>query len=131
MNYTLLTVGEKELKLRLDTRNTVALEKVVGCNPLNELMNTADGGLPGVEFVTNVLHASLQKLEHGYTLSKVYDLWDEYADEGKGVVDILPTLIELFQTCGYIPKSIEIDSQENEEAVDEVVPKSKKRAAKA
>lgn len=123
MNYTLLTVGNKELKLRLDTKNTVALEKIVGCNPVNKLMNTADSGLPGVEFVTNILHASLQKLEHGYTLSKVYDLWDEYADEGKSVVDILPTLIELFKKCGYIPKDIEIDAEENKEANDEVDPK--------
>lgn len=121
MNYTSLTIGDKELKLRLDTRNTVALEKVIGCNPVNRLMNTADNGLPGVEFVTNILHASLQKLEHGYTMAKVYDLWDEYADEGKSVVDILPTLIDLFQTCGYIPK--EIDVLGNEEASDEVAPK--------
>ena len=107
MNYVAFNVGDKELKLKLDAKNTVALERVVGTNPLNELMKVANGQLPTLDFAITTLHASLQKLEHGYTLSKVYDLYDEYVEEGHSLVDLIPVLIDVFKAAGFIPKDDE------------------------
>lgn len=107
MNYVAFNVGDKELKLKLDAKNTVALERVVGTNPLNELMKVANGQLPTLDFAITTLHASLQKLEHGYTLSKVYDLYDEYVEEGHSLVDLIPVLIDMFKAAGFIPKDDE------------------------
>lgn len=104
MNYTRFNVGEKELKLRLDMKNTVALEKVLGTNPVNELMKCSEGYLPSFDFVTATLHASLQKYHHGYTLTKVYDLVDEAIEEGKSLADFMPILTDVFQVSGIIPK---------------------------
>lgn len=104
MNYTSFNVGEKELKLRLDMKNTVALEKVLGTNPINELMKCSDGYLPSFDFVTATLHASLQKYHHGYTLTKVYDLVDEAIEEGKSLTDFIPVITDIFQVSGIIPK---------------------------
>lgn len=107
MNYVNFNVGDKELKLRLDAKNTVALERVVGTNPLNELMKCAQGKLPTVEFAIATLHASLQKLEHGYTLNKVYDLYDEYIEDGNSLVDLIPILLDVFKVAGFLPKDEE------------------------
>lgn len=104
MNYIQFNVGEKELKLRLDTKNTVALEKILGTNPVNELLKCSAGQLPTMDFVATTLHASLQKLEHGYTAPKVYELLDEYFDDGHTLVDAIPVLVEVFQVAGLIPK---------------------------
>lgn len=104
MNYVAFNVGDKELKLKLDAKNTVALERVVGTNPLNELMKVANGQLPTLDFAINTLYASLQKLEHGYTLNKVYDLYDEYVEDGHSLVDLIPVLMDVFKAAGFIPK---------------------------
>ena len=104
MNYTSFNVGDKEFKLRLDTKNTVALEKIVGTNPVNEIMKCAEGYLPSWDFVTATLHASLQKYHHKYTLTKVYELIDEAIDEGMSLADFMPVLTDIFQVSGLIPK---------------------------
>lgn len=115
MNYTALTVGEKEFKLRLDTKNTVALEKVLGTNPVNEIMKCAQGQLPSFDFTTAVLHASLQKYHHKMTMQKVYELVDEAIDEGKSLTDFIPTLMDVFQVSGIIPKS-DVEEEVEEDA---------------
>ena len=107
MNYVAFNVGDKELKLKLDAKNTVALERVVGTNPLNELMKVANGQLPTLDFAITTLHASLQKLEHGYTLNKVYDLYDEYVEDGHSFVDLIPVLMDVFKAAGFIPQDDE------------------------
>lgn len=107
MNYVTFEVGDKNLKLRMDTKNTVALERVIGTNPINELMKCAAGQLPTMDFVSATLHASLQKLEHGYTINNVYGLIDEYIESGKTLVDVIPMLVEVFQLAGLIPKGEE------------------------
>lgn len=104
MNYTRFNVGENEFKLRLDTKNTVALEKVLGTNPVNELMKCSEGYLPSFDFITATLHASLQKYHHGYTMTKVYGLVDEAIEEGKSLADFMPVLTDVFQVSGLIPK---------------------------
>ena len=68
MLYTELAVGGKTLKLRLTTRAVIALEKKLGKNPLSVFTGVQGGELPTVSEIIAVLHASLQALEHGYTV---------------------------------------------------------------
>ena len=112
MNYVAFEVGDKSLRLRMDTKNTVNLERLIGTSPVNELMKCAGGYLPTMDFVSSTLHASLQTLEHGYTLDKVYKLIDEYVKDDKSLVDIIPTLMEVFQLAGLIPKAKEEEAEE-------------------
>lgn len=104
MNYTILTVGGKELKLRLNARSTVQLEKALKGNPLNLFMKVEKGELPTLEEVITVIHASLQALEHGYTMEAVYDLYDEYIDGGGSLIELIPVIGEIYQASGIIPK---------------------------
>ena len=63
--------------------------------------------MPTLDFAITTLHASLQKLEHGYTLNKVYDLYDEYVEDGHSLVDLIPVLMDVFKAAGFIPKDDE------------------------
>lgn len=57
MMYVDFNAGNKAYKLRLNTRNTVALEKQLGCNPLAIF---GDGeSIPTITVMVTILHASL------------------------------------------------------------------------
>lgn len=114
MLYTTFTINGKELKLRITSRNCVALEKKLGRNPLSIFSNIENGILPTITDTVAVLHASLQALEHGWTEDKVYDLWDEYVDEGHSIMDFIPTMLEVFKVSGIISDAAEgEDSEKN------------------
>lgn len=104
MLYRTLTVGGEDYKLRLTTKHTVELEKKLGGNPVNGLMNMRNGQLPSATFVSTCLHACLQPLNKDMSMDKVYDLMDKAAEEGVGNIEILDIITDVFQDCGLIPK---------------------------
>lgn len=101
MLYKDLKIGDKELKLRLSTRDCVALEKRLGRNPLDDLMAVEQGKLPTITYVVILLHASLQKYQSNYTMEKVYDLYDEYIEEGNSLTDMLAVITDIFKVSGF------------------------------
>lgn len=101
MMYVDFTAGNKDYKLRLNVRNTVALEKQLGCNPLAIF---GDGTtLPTVTTMANVLHASLQQFHHGLTLNDAYNILDEYFEEHTAM-DFVAVIVEIYRESGLIPK---------------------------
>ena len=65
MMYYEFTAGNKTYKLRLNTRNIVALEQKLGCNPVMVFKSLDGETLPTVSVMVTILHASLQALNHG------------------------------------------------------------------
>ena len=57
MMYVDFHAGDKDYKLRLSTRNTVMLEKQLGCNPLAIFGNGTT--IPTVTQMVQILHCSL------------------------------------------------------------------------
>jgi hypothetical protein len=57
MNYYDFEAGGKTYKLRLNTRNIVALEKKLGCNPI--MIFGKGDTIPTVSQMVEVLHASM------------------------------------------------------------------------
>lgn len=100
--YTELIIGNESFKLRLTTKASVALEKALGYNPISMLMDIDNGVMPKLADVLIMLHAMLQTYHHGYTIERVYDLFDKYIAEGKGMFDLIPVFIEVFQSSGYL-----------------------------
>lgn len=100
MLYYEFEVDNKVYKLRLNTRNVVALEKVLGCNPLSIFGN--GDTLPTVSQMVAVLHASLQSYEHGFTMDEAYNLFDKYLDDGKSMTDFIPVILEIYKVSGII-----------------------------
>lgn len=100
--YTEIIIGGETYKLRLNTRNSIQLEKALGYNPINLLMSMEKGNMPKLTEVIIVLQAMLQCYHHGFTMDKTMDLFDAYVDEGKGMFDLLPVFIDVFKQSGYI-----------------------------
>ena len=100
--FTELRIGDEAYKLRLTTKNSIALEKALGYNPISMLMDIDNGVMPKLGDVLIVLQSMLQPYHHGMTMDKVYDLFDVYVDDGKSMFDLIPVFIEVFQQSGYI-----------------------------
>lgn len=100
MLYSDFKVGEKELKLRLDSRMCVALERKLGKSPLAIFMSE-DKSLPKLEELIMILHASLQKYNQGYTEEKTFDLYDEYVNEGNTFTEFIPVIMDIFKVSGF------------------------------
>lgn len=100
MMYVDFHAGNKDYKLRLSTRNTVMLEKQLGCNPLSIFGN--GDTIPTVTTMVNVLYASLVQYNHGISLNDAYDIFDEYLADGNTVTDFLHVLVDIFKVSGLI-----------------------------
>ena len=100
MMYVDFHAGNKTYKLRLSTRNTVMLEKQLGCNPL-AIFGNGDT-IPTVTTMVNVLYASLIQYNHGITLNDAYDIFDEYLGDGHSVTDFINVLLEIYKVSGLI-----------------------------
>lgn len=100
MMYYDFEAGNKTYKLRLNTRNTVALEKQLGCNPLGIF---GDGSaLPTISQMVNVLYASLQQFNHGISLNDAYDIFDAYLEDGNTATDFITVILEIYKVSGII-----------------------------
>lgn len=102
MNYLNFEVGNETYKLRLNTRNIVALEKQLGCNPLN-IFGTNYDTMPSITTMVHILHASLQQYNHGISLNDAFDIFDKYIDGGKAATDFLLVILDIYKISGLIP----------------------------
>lgn len=111
MNYVDFTAGNKEYKLRLSTRNTVALERQLGCNPL--MIFGAGDKIPTITNMVQILHASLQQYQHSITLDNAYDIFDEYLGDGHIPTDFITVIIDIYKASGIMKDQKESDSEKN------------------
>jgi len=113
MLYTEFKVGEKEYKARLTTKALIQLERKLGRNPINVLAEVGQNGdiMPRMEPMLDILHASLQSLEHGITIDDTYDLYDAWLEEGKTAVDLITLIVKICQDSGLIPNEEEMKKQ--------------------
>ena len=100
MNYIDFNAGNKTYKLRLNVRNTINLEKQLGCNPI-AIFGKGDT-IPSVTSMVYVLYASLQQYEHGITLDDAFDIFDAWLNEGHTVTDFLTVIVDIYRASGII-----------------------------
>lgn len=98
--YVDFTAGSKSYRLRLSTRNTVMLEKQLGCNPLSVFGN--GDTLPTVTQMVNILYASLIQYNHGLTLNDAYDIFDEWLEDGHTMTDFIQIILQIYKVSGLI-----------------------------
>ena len=100
MMYYDFEAGNKAYKLRLNTRNIVALEKALGTNPIG--IFGAGDRIPTITEMVNILHQSLQTYEHGITLNDAYDIFDAYLEAGNSATDFIVVIVEIYKASGII-----------------------------
>ena len=110
MLYIDFVVGNETYKLRLNTRNTIALEKQLGCNPI--MIFGSGDTIPTLTQMVYILHASLQAYHHNITLDKAYDIFDEYLADGNSATDFIPVILEIYKASGII-KSDKVEDKKN------------------
>lgn len=97
--------GREPLKLRLRARDCVEVEKLIGTNPINVIIEEAQKEhLPNISHIVAILQCSMRAFEHGKSLEEVYDLYDEYMDKGGSIDALLDLLMEVFKVSGFIPE---------------------------
>ena len=99
MMYVDFNAGGKDYKLRLATRNIVALEKAIGCNPLSIFGKGEE--LPSITTMVMILWQSLQKFHHNIGLNEAYDIFDEYLEENTAM-DFIPVILDIYKVSGII-----------------------------
>ena len=104
MMYYDFSAGNKEYKLRLNTRNIVGLEKKIGCNPL-AIFGKGDT-IPTVSVMVAVLHASLQQYQHNITLEDAYDIFDAYLADGHSSTDFISDIVDIYKVSGIINENV-------------------------
>lgn len=105
MMYFDFEANNKAYKLRLNTRNIVALEKQLGCNPIT-IFGKGDT-IPTISTMVSVLHAALQQYQHGISMDNAYDIFDDYLADGHTMTDFIPVIIEVYKVSGIIPEGEE------------------------
>lgn len=112
MMYVDFNAGGKDYKLRLATRNIVALEKAIGCNPLSIFGNGNE--IPSITTMVMILWQSLQKFHHNIGLNEAYDIFDEYLEENT-MTDFITVILDIYKVSGLIQndKNKEVESEKN------------------
>lgn len=105
MNYIELVTNDNVYKLRLNTRNTIKLEKLLGGNPLKVFADITEENPPTVETMVTVLYVSLLAYNDKITLDKTYDIFDEWLDSGHMVAEFIAIIVELYRQAGLIQKN--------------------------
>ena len=100
MNYVEFHVGDKDYRLKLSVRNTVSLEKQLGCNPV-AIFGSGDT-IPTITTMVRILHASLQSYEHGITLDDAYDIFDKWLEDGHVMTDFISVIIDIYKASGIL-----------------------------
>lgn len=105
MMYVDFTAGNKEYKLRLNTRAVLALEKQLGYNPVS-IFGKGDT-IPTITAMVTVLHASLQQLQHNITFDAAADIFDEYLEDGHSMTDFIPVILDIYRASGIVSGNTE------------------------
>lgn len=102
MLFTTLKTKNQEYKLRLNVKSLINLEKRLGKNPMSIFMGIKKDELPLMEDMLVIFHESLQNQQHGITIDDVYNIYDEYIEEGNTYVDFISVILDIFKTSGII-----------------------------
>ena len=98
--YFDFTAGNKDYKLRLGTRQVVALEKTLGCNPIG-IFGKGDR-IPTITEMIAVLHQSLTQYNHGITMNDAYDIFDDYLADGHTATDFISVIVDIYRVSGIV-----------------------------
>lgn len=98
MLYTEFIVGDNTYKLRLNTRNIVALEKQINMGALTIF---GDGErVPTVAEMVTILNYSLQQYHHGLNINDAYNIFDEWLAQGNSATDFISVIVDVYKVSG-------------------------------
>jgi hypothetical protein len=100
MYFTTWKVGDEEYKLRLNTMQTIQVEKQLGMGMAEIASHLAD-----TTTIVTILFGAMQPLNHGVNFKDVCNIYDEYLEDGGTLEDMMDIMMELLAQAGYGERS--------------------------
>ncbi len=119
--FKILTIGNEEYKLKLNTNAVILIEDKLEGNILDGILvlgnsaniKTDKNGnikadkmnkipIPSLKYCVTILWGALQKFHHGMTFSKTCDLVDEYIEAGNTQLDLFTEIMDLLTESGIL-----------------------------
>ena len=109
------TVEFMNMPLTMGIKEKMALEKALGCSPLNFIFGMMGGAIEGdldlssmkippLPVMVEILFHATTKLNHGITKEKFMDMLDAYLEEDEhSVMDLFTVVMEVLQVSKYLP----------------------------
>lgn len=104
--WVVWTVGEEDFRLKLSSSELVNLEEKLKCgNLLNVIMNSDN--LPPLKTMLTVVSGAMKKFNHGVKESTVYDLYDEWLEEGHSMIEFYSGIfLPVFTVSGFFSQEM-------------------------
>ena len=103
--YAMWKVGDEEYRLKLSTNAITKLEEQFKTNLLNILMGD---NIPSLFVMLKIIHAAMQKYNHGIKEKDVYELFDQYLEDGGSQTEFLTDVVlPTFQASGFFSVGME------------------------
>lgn len=117
--YTEWTVGNESYKLKLGTAGIVKLEEQLNTNLLNVIMGNS---MPALSIMLKITHGAMQKFNHGIKIDEVYELFDQYCDEGGSQSAFMTEVfIPIYQVSGFLSESMGEEMKKGLETAKEYI----------
>ena len=119
MSYMLFKVNEfKEYKLRLTMQNIITLEATFNKN-FYDIMADFISGSVNLEVLLQILKESM--MTYGYVTcdNDVYNIYDEYVEEGHTMQDLFMLVFEILKHAGFFEDNV---AEENNDIDDSTYP---------
>lgn len=113
--FTTITINSKEYELSLRIKEVVLLEKYLGMGVL-QIFGAQGERIPTVTEMIGIFHYSLQRFNHGITMTDSQNLFSKWLQEGNTVTDFISVIVDIFRECGLFGKESKDDSDVNEES---------------
>jgi hypothetical protein len=106
MKYIERKIGNKEYKLRLGANESLEAEKALG-KPLISVV----AGFPSIKDALIILHQSMQRFQANIKLKDVYEIFDEYVEDGGSLIELTGIMVDVLKVSGIFAE----DGEPNEE----------------
>ena len=108
--YATWTVDEVEYKLKLTTSAITKLEEQFKTNLLNLIGNN----VPALIVMLKITHSAMLKYHHGIKEKEVYDLFDQYLEDGGSQTAFMTDVfMPIYQCSGFMSAEMAETMQDN------------------
>ena len=108
--YT-LTIDGEDYRLCLPAAEVAQLEEKLG-KGLIAIVSDQEA-MQKVTTQATILHAAMQRYQHGTKMADAYELYDAIIsrEDGKGMEDIVNVIVEVLKSAGFIPQSAAVETK--------------------
>ena len=96
------STGKNEYNCKLSTRYLISIEDKLGENPINALKVNDDEELPKLNPLLIILYYSMRSDKPTLKFEEIYDIYDEYCENGGNIFKLYGFIFELLRDSGLI-----------------------------